>query len=95
MKSCLKAVSKFGAGKDTAAPPSHADPTASKEPETCHPPAKGSKKVSASHADRKKVSKKPGAFILGCSKCRYLKRGCKACRPSGFSFPEHKKYCLW
>ena len=25
LKSCLKAVSKIGAGKDTAAPPSHAD----------------------------------------------------------------------
>ena len=46
--------------------------------------------------------KKPGAAtsfdddrVLGCSKCRYLKHGCAACRPAGFPAKAHKKYHLW
>ena len=39
--------------------------------------------------------KRPAA-VLGCSKCRYLKFGCKSCRPAGFEFPEgHVKYSKW
>ena len=58
-------------------------------------PVVGPCKESKGCAHVPKGLKRPAA-VLGCSKCRYLKFGCKSCRPAGFAFPEgHVKYHKW
>ena len=57
--------------------------------------------VSSWQKVKPKVLKRPmacvsdDAVVLGCSKCRYLRNGCKACRPVDFSVKGHKTYHLW